>query len=172
MITIDVSSAGSLMFCKRRGTAVGQRHSQTLRGRGMFLTSWLAKVMELDVDAIAHLPERIVGERDAARLGQRFQPRGDIDALFIDILPLGDDVAEVRSHAKSQLPIAFCRTVPLPGQRALDGIDHASELRQIAVAHPLDNAALVLGDGRFDDDGTYAFSDLRLPASFMLIRRE
>ena len=60
------------------------------------------------------------------------------------------DVAEMHAHAELERSIAF-RRMGLPAKRAFDGIDHAGEFGQIAVAHTLDDAALVLGDGRFDD---------------------
>ena len=150
MTTEGLSIAGSVTFCRRRGIAVGQRHSQTSQGTWNVFDFVLAKVVELDLDAIAHLPEGIVGERDATRLGQRFEPRGDVDALSVDIFPLGNDVAEMHAHAKLERSIAF-RRMGLPAKRAFDGIDYAGEFGQIAVAHTLDDAALVLGDGRFDD---------------------
>jgi hypothetical protein len=117
----------------------------------------LAEVMELGLHAIAHLTECVIGERDAARLGQRFEPRRDIDAVSIDIVPLGDDVAEVHPHAEFELFVCLGRRRDLPGQRAFDGVDDACELGQVPVAHPLDDAAPVLGDRGIDDPALIRF---------------
>ena len=45
---------------------------------------------------------------------------------------------------------AWARQGALDGRGALHGIDHAGELDQRAVAHQLDDAAMILGDRRID----------------------
>jgi hypothetical protein len=42
-----------------------------------------------------HLPPGVLGNRDAARLGDTFDPRRDVDAVAKDVFPFDDDVADV-----------------------------------------------------------------------------
>jgi hypothetical protein len=59
------------------------------------------RVGQLVADLIAHRAR----DADAAGLGQRFQPRGDIDAVAEDVAAFGDDVAEIDADAKLDPPL-------------------------------------------------------------------
>ena len=76
----------------------------------------------------------------------------------MDVAVLDDDVTEV--HADPEYDPAFLRRpriafghLPLHGNRAGDGLDHARELDQNAVAGGLNDAAAVLGDLGIDQCG-------------------
>ncbi len=96
------------------------------------------------------------GVNIAARLEGLAEAGGYVDAIAMDVLSLDDDVAKVNPDAKKHLStIGFavlpCRHIVLYIRRTLDGIDDTAELDQEAVTHGLDEAAPVVGDGRFDD---------------------
>src|SRR5262245_26028190 len=62
-------------------------------------------------------------------------------------------------YAEFERPVSFHWR--LPGQRTLDGVDHAGELCEIAVAHPFDDAAVMLGDGGLDDSDLVRLQQLQ-----------
>ena len=95
-------------------------------------------------------------DADTARLGERLEPCGDVDPVAVNVVVLDDDVAEVDADPERDAPVLRHTRVAL-GQallhldRALHRLDHARELDQRAIAHQLDDAAVVLGDLRFDE---------------------
>ena len=91
------------------------------------------------------------GYANPARLGDPFQSGRDIHPVAVDVVALDDDVAEV--DADPEYDPLFLRGPgialghpPLHRDRTGDGLDHARELDQDAVAGRFDDAALVLGD--------------------------
>ena len=90
-------------------------------------------------------------------LGHRLQPRGDVDAVAVDVAALDDHVAEVDADAQHDARAprgksALASAMPLlQFDRAVHRIDRAGELDQHAVAHQLDDAAAMLGDQRVQD---------------------
>ena len=115
----------------------------------------LAAVGEGDVDAVADALVDDRGDADAAGLGERLQPRGDVDAVAVDVVAVDDDVAEIDADAEHDLGWRALRPAhglrALDGERAFDGVDDAAELDQRAVADQLDDTALVGGDRRIED---------------------
>ena len=91
------------------------------------------------------------GDDDAARPRQRLQAVGDVDAVAVDVVALDDHVAEIDGDAELQ-PLVGRRAGVQLAFRALDvdgaaqGVDDALELHQDAVAHRLDEAAVMRGD--------------------------
>ena len=81
-------------------------HFQTRIGRSIFLTRDFAAVLEADVDAIADAFVDDRGDADAAGLGQRLQPRGDVDAVAVDVVALDDHVAEIDADAQHDRRLA------------------------------------------------------------------
>ena len=47
----------------------------------------------------------LAGEADAAGLGRRLQPRGDVDAVAEQVLSLHHDIAEIDPDAELDLPV-------------------------------------------------------------------
>ena len=99
---------------------------------------------------------RIVGDADAAWLGDSLEARGDIDAIAENIVVVDDDVADVNADAK--FDPEFRRHVDvLLSHLALDlhrtarGIDGTGEFDQHAVASGLDDATVVRGDPGIDE---------------------
>ena len=94
-------------------------------------------------------------DADPAGLGERFEPRGDIDAVAEDVVVLDDDVAEVDADAEVDALVGGDIGVAL-GHPALhrDGaahrIDHAGEFDQHAVAGRLDDPPAMVSDRGID----------------------
>jgi hypothetical protein len=87
--------------------------------------------------------------------GQRFEARGDVDAVAENVAVLDDDVALMDADAKfdalggrdARGPLGH---VALHCGGAAQRIDDAGELNEQAVAGGLDDAALIVGDARVD----------------------
>jgi hypothetical protein len=97
-----------------------------------------------------------VRDANAARLGQRLQPRRDIDSVAEDVATIDDDVTEIDADAKADAP--RLRNVPVAVEHgALDlgsaahRVDDTAELHQQSVAGGLDDAAAMFGDLRVDE---------------------
>ena len=97
------------------------------------------------------------GERDAARLAQLLQARGDIHPIAVDVpARFTDDVAQIDADPEADaLLLGHARLAVRHAVLDRDGaghrIDDAVELAQRAVAHEVDDAAVVLGDKRLDE---------------------
>src|SRR5207302_796457 len=106
--SIAVSLNGKSPVCQRaerelRGRDGGnrrRRQRQNLDGARDVLDLMRSDVDEVYPDLAAHLIVRRLGNADAAGLGQRFQPRRDVDAVAEDIIARDDDVADVDADAK------------------------------------------------------------------------
>ena len=97
----------------------------------------------------------IVGDTDAAWLGDSLEACGDIHAVAENIVVVDDDVAEVNADAKFDPEFRWHGGVLL-GHLALDldrttcRIDGTGEFDQHAVAGGLDDATAVRGDAGID----------------------
>ena len=116
----------------------------------------LAHVLERDIELVAHLVARRARDADAPRHRQPLDSRRHVDAVAIDVVALDDDVAEVDADAEHQaLVLGRVGLIRSNGflnlHRAGDGVDHAGELDQGAVAHQLDDATAMAGNERIDD---------------------
>ena len=116
----------------------------------------LAAVLEANVDPIADALVDDRGDADAARLGQRLQARGDVDAIAVNVVAFDDHVAKIDANSENDLWLAqgFIRqgaVGPLHRKRAVYGIDHAAKFDDGAVADQLHDAAVVGSDGRLKD---------------------
>ena len=83
---------------------------------GNVLEGLLAQVIEGDLDLAADLPIGVIGDANAARLGDAFQPRRDVDAVAEDVVAVDDDVADIDADAELD-PVscgtsAFCAAMP------------------------------------------------------------
>ena len=115
----------------------------------------VAGVAKRGVDPVADAFIDDGGDADAARLGERLEARGDVDAVAIDVVAFDDHVAQIDADAQNDPRLVrvlrlliWCRAArALHHERAVHGIDHAAELRDGAVADQLDDAAVMGGDG-------------------------
>ncbi len=90
-------------------------------------------------------------EANPARLGQRFEPGCNVDAVAEDVAILDDDVADIDAHAKFDAALCRCCGVagdhlPLHLDRTAHRVDDAGELGKEAVAGRFDDATPMLGD--------------------------
>jgi len=89
------------------------------------------------------------------RLGQTFEPGGDVDAVAEDVALLDDDVALVNADAKLDATVRRQWFIALGQSRlhlgcAAQRVDNAGELDQEAVAGGLDDAAMMAGNLRIN----------------------
>ncbi len=68
-------------------------------GIGDVLDSVQAQIVESAVDLSVYLLMDAGGNRDAALLGETFEPRGDIHAVAVDLLPRHQDITEIDADA-------------------------------------------------------------------------
>ena len=66
----------------------------------------LAAILKANVDPIADAFVDDRGNADAAGLGQRFQPRGNVDAIAVDVVALNDDIAEIDADPQHDFRLA------------------------------------------------------------------
>jgi hypothetical protein len=95
------------------------------------------------------------GDADPARLGDPLQPRGDVDAVAVNVAVFDDHVTRVDPHAQFNAlvlggTIVARRHLPLHRDGAGDCFDDAREFDQGSIAGGLDDASLVLGGLRID----------------------
>src|SRR6476469_869007 len=115
----------------------------------------LAQVDELGRHLAGHLVSNGARQRDAARLRQRLQARGDVDAVAIDVLAVDDDFTEIDPDPIANA-LAFPRTRrklarALDFLRADDRGNDAGKFHQRAVTHQLDDAPAVRGHAGIED---------------------
>ncbi len=125
-------------------------------GRSMFLSVFLADIAqrqaELAEDRVAHVGRNA----DAAGLGQRLEPRRDIDPVAKSSRSIVDDVAEIDADAQQHPPLSGNIEVALghdllDRDGAFDRAHGARELRDNAVACDVDDGPAVPGDERQND---------------------
>src|SRR6202022_2455790 len=135
------------------GVGEGRANPVDPHRAGNVLDLLFAQILEDKGQPVAHLVMDRVGDEDAAGIGERFDPGGDVDAVAIKIVALDDHVAEI--DADAQLDAAVRRDVAvalayrlLHRDCAAHRVDDARKLHQQAVAGGLDEAAVMLGDLR------------------------
>ena len=115
-----------------------------------------AKVAHLQIEPTFDLPVGVLGQTDRPGLGDPLEPRGDIDAVTHQVaVGLLDDVAEMNAQPKLDALLGRHVRVALDHSgldfdRAADGVDHATEFDDRAVAGALDHASVMHGDDRVD----------------------
>ena len=111
----------------------------------------LAHIRERVGELVADLIPHDAADTDPARLGEGFEPRGDVDAIAKDVVVVDDDVAEIDADAEFDA-LALGHIGVALGYPALDlgrtahRIDDALELDEHPVAGGLDDAAATFGD--------------------------
>jgi hypothetical protein len=124
---------------------------------GDILDDLVAEILECDVvQPVADLIAHRARDTDAARLGEHFEARRDVDAVAKDVVFLNDHVAQIDADAELHQPRrrdvrVASRHPALNLGSAQHRVGDAVELEQHAVAGGLDDAAAVLCDGRIDE---------------------
>ena len=109
----------------------------------------LAAIGKADVEAAADAFVDDRGDTDAAGIGERFQARGDVDAIAVDVVAIDDNVAEVDANPEDDA--VFRLDGALDVERTADRVDDTSELDEGAIADQLDHPAPVARDRRIED---------------------
>ena len=116
----------------------------------MFLRLLLAEILEVEVQlarGVFLYPPRY---RNAAWLGQGFEPSSDVDAVAEDIAVLHDDVALMDAHAELDAPFEWNIGVAhghllLHFSGVAQRVDDALEFEEDAVTGGLDDTASMFG---------------------------
>ena len=64
-----------------------------------------ARILKVEVELVADIVSNASGYCDATRLGDPFDPRGDVDAVAENVVILNDDIAKIDADAKHDPPI-------------------------------------------------------------------
>ena len=122
------------------------------------LEGLLAHICKDEVEPAGRVLLNPSGYANPARIGERFEPRGDIDSVAKNVAILEDDVALM--DADAQLDAAVWRTVATPisyfaldPYRTAERIDDADELDEKPVAGGLDQPAAMRRNRRVDHLG-------------------
>jgi hypothetical protein len=105
---------------------------------------------------------RVIGNADATRFGDPFQPRGDVDAIAEDVVVVDDDIANVNADPEfdtlvQRHPGFLLGHAGLNFDGAARGIDRAGELHQKAVPGRFDDPAPMLLYLEVDDGFSNSF---------------
>ena len=105
----------------------------------------LAHRLETEGKLLIHLPDDLIRDVHAARLGHLLQPRGDVYPFAIAVFILDDHFAEIDADAHLDAIVrgdgsVALRQAPLQCHGTFDRIRHARELRQETIAHDLEDA--------------------------------
>jgi hypothetical protein len=106
-----------------------------------------SKILEGEIELVADLVAHHTADTDPTRLGHRFEPRGNVDAVAEDVVAVDDDVAEIDADAEVDTALRRLGMVGhrrLPLGRTLDGVDDTGELDEQAVAGGLHDTPMVL----------------------------
>jgi hypothetical protein len=118
---------------------------------GDVLDLLIAHVLEGEIEFVAHLIADDPADADPTWLGQSLQPRCDIHPVAEDVVLLNNHVTEVHPNAEGDALILggfgiALRDAALDLYGAPDGVNHAGELGEKAVAGVLHYPAVMLGD--------------------------
>ena len=110
-----------------------------------------AEIVEGEVEPARRVLLHPRRDANPAGLGQGFEPGGDVDPVAENVAVLDDDIADIDADAefdpfRSGDPGIAPGHRLLPFARAAQGVDHAGELDEEAVAGGLDQPAAMLGD--------------------------
>ena len=110
----------------------------------------LADVLEAAIQPARGRLLHDTGDQDAARLGQRFQPRGHVHAVAVDVLTGHDHVADVDADAQLHGVVRLETHLALNVERAPHRLDGAGEFGEHSVAGILHQAAAGASHGGID----------------------
>jgi hypothetical protein len=105
---------------------------------------------------VLYLFVNAAGDIDFAGLGYAFKPRGNVDAVAVNIVGFDDDVAEIDSNAiLDPMMLRQCRIashqILLNHDAAADGFDRTIENRNEPVAGGFNQPAVMFYDAGFDE---------------------
>ena len=114
----------------------------------------LAEFFRPELDFVEDLVVDILRKADAAGLGQRLQPRGDVDALAQGVVFEEVDISQMHADPDEEREVPVLLVVRIEFvlylHRALEGFDRVLEIDEKSVAYGLDDRA-VMAAGDFAD---------------------
>ena len=115
----------------------------------------LAHVDELGRDLVLDLMVRRIGDGDAARLRDAFEPGRDVHPIAQDVIAFDQHVTEIDADAEQHSPILRQTCIPLCHEflnrdGALDRGNDRGKFHQHAIASALDDPAAMAGHDRID----------------------
>jgi len=114
------------------------------------------QIANAEIEPRLYLPVGVLGKADRARLGDAFQPRGNVDAVTHQVaVALLDHFAEMNADAELDPPLWRKARVALNhADLHFDGaahrIDYAAELDDGTIAGALNHPPIMDGDYRVD----------------------
>src|SRR6266404_464920 len=137
LICIATGCQAAFIRCRGSGFRKGlditcRKPEHSYRARDVF-HGLLTKISESDRQLVPNLLVRRPGDTYSTGLAQRFQPRGNIDAVAVNILVVNDDIADVDADPEDD-PLVHWNSHISPDHAALNvyratyRIDHACKL--------------------------------------------
>jgi len=136
-------------------TAAGAQRVRMHRLRDIF-DLLFPDVRESVGEPVADMVANRTRDAHAAGLRQSLQPRGDVDAVAIDVVAIRDDIAKIDPDPEDD-PLVFAERCVAVEHRPLDldcaphGVHDTRKFDQHAIAGGLDNAAAIFPDFGIDD---------------------
>jgi hypothetical protein len=130
---------------------VPEVYSVHLDGTSDVLDLLRPKFVEAETQLVQDLIPYNLADADVAGFRQRLEPRCDVHAVAVNVIPVDDDVADVDANTKFDPLLRRHARIAL-GHATLDingathRINDAGELEQKSVAGGLDDATPVLGN--------------------------
>src|SRR5215467_367413 len=117
-------------------------------GSGVVLERLFARILHLEGKLVARVIEHRLRNANAARLRERLEPRGDVHSLAIEVAAIDHHIAKVDPDTKLDALVLRYSHVALEHallnlDRAAYGIHNTWKLDQNAIAHRLDDSAVM-----------------------------
>jgi hypothetical protein len=130
---------------------ITQSDAKGAQGLGDILEALLAEILERQIELRLYVLVNHGGQADAPRIGQIFEAGSNIYAISVYIVAFDDHITEVNADTKFDAQRLWDFRISrghlsLNIDSAFHGVYDAGELGQCAVAHQLDDAAMVRGD--------------------------
>jgi hypothetical protein len=103
----------------------------------------IAEILKSQRQLVADVIARCGRNTNRARLGEAFQPRGDVDPVTEQIGTIDQDIADMHADTEQHRLIGSTARSGLHRDRALYGIDRAGEVGDDAVSGGVEDAAAV-----------------------------
>jgi hypothetical protein len=157
------------VVCGRAATSDSSSvHRKDADGPGDVLDTLFPCVLEGIGKFVADMVPYRAGDADPTGLGERLQPRGDVDAVAVDVTAFGDHIAEIDTDPEDD-PLLLgdvgiaVEHRPLHLDSAADSIDNAGKFDEHSVAGSLYDPAVVLFDLWIDELAAMCLETLECP---------
>src|SRR3954447_14471946 len=113
-----------------------------------------AAILKTNIDARSNALVDNRGNANSTGCGERLQPRGNIDAIAVDVFAVDNYVAEIDANSKHDREAGrffILHNRRLHRHSAVHGVNDATELRKRTVANQLYDPAIMVGYRRIED---------------------